>query len=66
MPENIDARLDIVMRALLLITLLLYITPAALGPSSRGRVRWMSRAAIVTLSIGLALALVASARWFMR
>jgi len=66
MPENIDARLDTVMRALLLLTLLLYIAPAALGPSSRGKVRWMRRAAIVTLGIGLVLALVASARWFMR
>jgi hypothetical protein len=66
MPENMDARLDIIMRALLLLTLLLYIAPAALGPSARGKVRWIGRTAILTLGIGLVLAMVASARWFMR
>jgi sterol desaturase/sphingolipid hydroxylase (fatty acid hydroxylase superfamily) len=64
MPENMDARLDMLMRAFFLLTVLLYLAPAALGPSARGKLRWMGRAAIWTLGLGLVLALVASARWF--
>ena len=66
MPDNVTAQLDILMQALFLLTLLLYIIPAALGPGSRERVRWMRRAAIVTLAIGFVVALAASARWFVR
>jgi hypothetical protein len=51
---------------LFLITLLLYIIPAAMGPTWRERVQWTGRAAIMTLAIGFVVALIASARWFMR
>ncbi len=66
MLQEIDAQLDMIMQALFLLTLLLYIIPAAMGPTSRGKVQWMGRTAIVTLAIGIVVALIASARWFMR
>jgi hypothetical protein len=66
MPENVTAHLDTLMSVLFLITLLLYIIPAAMGPTWRGRAQLTGRAAIMTLVIGLVVALVASARWFMR
>jgi len=66
MPDTIAAQLDTLMSVLFLLALLLYIIPAALGPTSRGRLWWMGRAAVVTLGIGLVVALIASARWFMR
>jgi hypothetical protein len=61
MLPNSMADLDQLMRALFLLALLLYLVPAAfrLGESRR----WFQRAAISTLGIAIAIAVVASVIW---
>jgi hypothetical protein len=65
--STIERHLETLMPVLSLLTLLLYLAPAAFGREFAARHRpWMQRAAIVTLTAGVVVALVASARWFMR
>lgn len=65
--STIESHLETLMPVLSLLALLLYLAPAALRPEFAARHRpWMQRAAIVTLAIGIVVALIASARWFMR
>ncbi len=62
MPE-----LDQLLNALFLVALLLYLIPAVFGLSgSEERRRWFQRGAILTLGIALAIAVVATVKWFMR
>jgi hypothetical protein len=62
MPE-----IDQVLRALFLVALLLYLTPAVfgLGISAEGR-RWFQRGAILTLGTAIAISVAASVIWFTR
>jgi ABC-type enterochelin transport system permease subunit len=62
MPE-----VDQLLRALFLVSLLLYLTPAVfrLDSFAEGR-RWFQRAAILMLGTAIAIAVVASVIWFTR
>ncbi len=62
MPE-----LDQLLQALALVALLLYLVPAAFGPSlsERGRL-WLRRGAILALGTALAIAVVAALVWLRR
>ncbi|MGH6843077.1 MAG: hypothetical protein ACREDV_13515 [Methylocella sp.] len=58
---------DQFLRALFLVSLLLYLAPSVFGLDSfaEGR-RWFQRAAIFTLGIAIAIAVAASVKWFTR
>ncbi|MGC2223951.1 MAG: hypothetical protein WA624_17190 [Methylocella sp.] len=59
--------IDQLLRALFLVSLLLYLTPAVfrLDSFAEGR-RWLQRAAFLTLGTAIAIAVVASVIWFTR
>ncbi|MCL2385638.1 MAG: hypothetical protein FWD08_03600 [Alphaproteobacteria bacterium] len=55
--------LDLFMRALFLVALLLYLVPAVVRV---GRAReWSARGAVLTLSLAMAVAVIASLLWFL-
>jgi hypothetical protein len=67
MRPNSMPEVDQLLRALFLVSLLLYLTPAVfrLDSFAEGR-RWFQRAAILTLGTAIAIAVVASVIWFTR
>ena len=65
MPENMDARLDMLMRALFNDLIVVY-NSGRTGTIGARKSPLDGRAAIVTLAIGLVIALVLSALWFVR
>jgi hypothetical protein len=65
--RNLTPELDRLLNALFFVALLLYLAPAAFGlgrsPAHR---RWLQLAAIITLTIAMAIAVITSAIWFTR
>ncbi len=66
MPHAAGPDLDVTMQVLLLVALLLYLAPSAFGSYGPASRFWLHRAAAATLAIGIAIALAASASWFLR
>lgn len=65
MPKPASAQLETLMQVLALVTLLLYLAPAAFGPEFAAKSRpWLHRAAVATLAVGVFVALLASFHWF--
>ncbi len=66
MPQVTSSEIETLLRALALISLLLYLAPAAFGPNARWGRAWLHRAAAATLVVAFIVALAASVRWFLR
>ena len=59
--------MDQTMRVLALVALLLYLAPRVFaGQVSEGQRIWMWRAAAGAIAIGVAIALIEAAQWFLR
>ena len=65
MQRLANANMETLMQVLALIALLLYLAPSTFGFAAKNR-NLMYGAAAAALAIGLAVALIASLRWFWR